>query len=161
MSSCLALEAQSSAALELLPVLLPGPKKSFNERRYLIDVGESTANLLAVVKDKTWANKQMRMSPFIVKIGISYFIAADGSVLLEVPVTNDGTRSSDALACLLAVFYVFNIKWCTHVLPSYLFLQCQVLEKKDTTCEDNRALRAFMRPFTELFKKQHEKPEEN
>ena len=95
------------------------------------------------------------MSPFVVKIGNGYFIAADGKVLLEVPVSHDRARSMDALACLLATYYVFNVKWCPHLVPTYLFLQCELLDKKDMECEDNKALKTFLGVYKDEWKEQH------
>ena len=96
------------------------------------------------------------MSPFVVKIGNGYFIAADDKVLLEVPVSHDRARSMDALACLLATYYVFNVKWCPHLVPTYLFLQCELLDKKDMECEDNKALKTFLGVYKDEWKEQHE-----
>jgi hypothetical protein len=61
-------------------------------------------------------NKQKRMSPFIIQIGKSFFIAADGNLLMELT----GKGSCDSLVALLATHYVFNITWAPEVLPTYL-----------------------------------------
>ena len=94
------------------------------------------------------------MSPFIVKIGNVHFIAADGKVLFEVPSNNElESPSIDVLYFLLSTYYVFNVKYCPQTIPTYLFLQSEVLNRSDTECRDNKSLRTFIGVYQEQVKR--------
>jgi hypothetical protein len=83
------------------------------------------------------------MSPFIIQTQSSVFVAADGQLLLEM--TEKGICES--LVALLATDYVFNIKYTSEVLPSYLFFQSFLLESSDYATDGNKRLANFLVEF--------------
>ena len=78
-----------------------------------------------IVKEKLRNDRQKRMEPYLVKIGDTYSLVADGKVFVQV--IGD---SFAALLLLLSTFFVFNIEYCHKVRPTYLFLESVLLDRE-------------------------------
>jgi hypothetical protein len=66
-----------------------------------------------------------RIAPFIMKIGESIQIIADGDPLFEC------TSCEEALFDLMCCYYVFNFKYSPEVGPALHFIQSEVMKMPD------------------------------
>ena len=82
--------------------------------------------------------KPERTTPYIVMLGSIYHIVIDGEPFIE------AQSSYEAIISLMAAYFVFNIRYSDHVLPSLLFLQHQILGQSDETTKTCRNLSIFL-----------------
>lgn len=94
---------------------------------------QDTACLADVIK------KTNRPSPYIVKIGSSFNVIADGQPYIYV-----SSSSMEALLCLVCTYFVYNMVYCKQVVPTLLFLQTEVLAQKNNCTSKNVVLRNFV-----------------
>ena len=155
---------KGSAALELLPLLIPKRKKAANERLYFVDINEvSNQHSFDVLRNKIWnlnsqgarslneiinmkQGKAIRVHPYIICIGATWHIIVDSSPLVQ------AKESDEALLLLMAVHYVFNIEYCAEVMPTFLFLQGVVLGNDDPFSDSCRPVQIFKPLLEEQLK---------
>ncbi|KZS09762.1 Uncharacterized protein APZ42_025938 [Daphnia magna] len=121
-------EHMSCAAMELLPFLIPGKRKSAAASKYLLEVCQASclpidsSDLTAVIRDLE------RPSPFLIQCGTTYHLVVDGQPLISLSANT--SSSMDALLTLIAAYYVFDIHWCQDIAPAYLFIQHYLMERE-------------------------------
>ena len=89
--------------------------------------------------------KEQRNTPFIIKCGKYYHVAADGKIFLD-----SLPSSMEALVNLIAIYYAFNIRWCSNILSACLFLEKVLLEQDTEPEKRSLELRRFLENFMDL-----------
>lgn len=89
--------------------------------------------MTTTVQEKTY-----RPTPYIVRLGSTYHIIVDGEPHIE------SQSCLDAIQSLMAAYYVFNIQYSEHVLPTLLFFQHVLLGQPDEKSKANRNLLIFL-----------------
>lgn len=105
------------------------------------DFFQDSADVNSVISE-IWANRKIRSSPYIIKIGSTFNIPVDGKEFSDSPV-----NTMEAIVNLLSIYYVFNIRWCASVRKVFLFFQSKFLGKVDTAAERCADLASFVNMF--------------
>lgn len=144
--------------MELLPLLIPGRLKSLEGRRHFFDVREVNVNifltfLIRLIIQSAFQfynfqesadlseaiRKPNRIYPYLLSIGNAYHVIVEKESIIQTQVSSEG------LLNLFSCLYVFNIKYSPSVEPSFLFIQSEILNKKDSFTSGSKNLGIFLK----------------
>ena len=82
--------------------------------------------------------KPIRATPYIVRIGSTCQVVVDCVPFIEAQST------TEAIASLMACYFVFHMHYSSEVQASLLFLQHEILRQPDSTTEGCNTLSIFL-----------------
>lgn len=83
--------------------------------------------------------KPSRVYPYILNIGDKYHVIIEKESIIQAHVSCEG------LLNLFCCLYAFNIKYSPSVEPAFLFIQSEVLNKKDSFTKGSKNLGIFLK----------------
>ena len=82
-----------------------------------------------------------RLFSYILQLGESFHIIADGQPFMEVE------NCSSALLSMFCFLYVFDVGYSPEVMPAFLFIQSCILEVSDGKSSKCQNLQIFLKQF--------------
>lgn len=83
--------------------------------------------------------KPNRVYPYLLNIGEEYHVVIENKSVIR------AQRSCEGLLNLFSCLYTFNIKYSPSFEPSFLFIQSEVLNQKDSFTRGSKSLGIFLK----------------